>query len=53
VCYNKKVITKHFFKILFLFIGLIIVGLLGVALVNSFSSGSGSSVSNNSAPVAK
>jgi hypothetical protein len=53
VCYNKKVITKHFFKILFLFIGLIIVGLLGVALVNSFNSGNGSNASNSNAPVAK
>jgi hypothetical protein len=36
VCYNLEMITKHFFKILVLFIGMITLGLLGVFLVNYF-----------------
>jgi hypothetical protein len=46
-------VTKHFFKILFIFIGMIIIGLLGVALVNSFSGGSSSTASRNNVQVAK
>ena len=47
-------VTKHFFKILFIFIGMIIIGVLGVIFVNSGNSSSPSSaVSSNSAEVAK
>ena len=45
--------TRHFFKILIIFIGTIILGLIGVFLVSYFDSGTGgqSSVINTLNPV--
>jgi len=41
-------VTKHFFKILVVFTGMIILGLLGVLLVNYFDKGEASKMLNNS-----
>ncbi len=35
-CYNKSMITKHFFKILVVFIIIIVFGLIGVFLASHF-----------------
>jgi hypothetical protein len=44
------VINKHFFKILFVFIGMIVLGLLAVFLVNFFGGGDSASLLNNKVP---
>jgi len=36
-CRNRAMITKHFFKILFLFTGMIALGLIGVAVLGHFA----------------
>lgn len=47
-------ITKHFFKILIIFIGIIIIGLISVFLVNYFDkSGEQSMILNNAIPIVK
>jgi hypothetical protein len=48
-------ITKHFFKIMAIFVGMIVLGLIGVILINYFDQSGINEVvrPNNPAPVAK
>jgi len=44
LCLDKIMATKHFFKTLFIFLGMILAGLLGVFLVNYFDKNQQSNV---------
>jgi len=46
-------LTKHFAKILFTFMGMIILGLLGIFIINYFDGEAGSIFSNSVAEVAE
>lgn len=54
LCYTKNVMVKHFFKILTIFLGMIILGLIGVYLVGYFDkSGESAKILNVKTEVAK
>lgn len=51
IYYNEIMFTKHFFKILFIFMGMIILGIVGALLISYFDGGK--SELNSILPVAK
>ena len=54
VCYNKGMATKHFFKILIIFIITIVVVLISVFLVSYFDNSSEqSTIINKAIPIIK